>query len=265
MRRALIGAAWLIALAAELAGVTLGADVFRSLLQPQTEPSRPITLQRPAVGEVRADYRPDGTPVWAIGHADGSVDVLSGFDTHTPGNFGKLLWWCETAHALENPHHGSTWDEFGVRLGGPAPTGLASWAMLVQGDRVELGAGPAAPASNARPFGPPPEERAWCRDPKADVVSHDFEGWRIWASPAAAVQSAPAGWILLEGELVADRLSGRVLLCALHGCADAAVVRGVEMPEAGLEFGPLGVDRFIARVGDRELTDLTRIVWHGRD
>lgn len=89
MSRALIGATGLVGLAAVLAGVTLGADVFRSLLQPQTEPSRPISLQRPAVGKVRADYLPDGTPVWAMGHADGSVDVLSGFDTHTPGNFGS--------------------------------------------------------------------------------------------------------------------------------------------------------------------------------
>lgn len=33
------------------------------------------------------------------------------------------------------------------------------------------------------------------------------------------------------------------------------------LPRPQGEFAPLGAARFIARVGDRELTDLTRVVW----
>ena len=86
--------------------------------------SDPISLARPAPGEVRPDHLPDGTPVWVIGHGDGSADVLLGFDSHRPYGLGKMLWWCETANALDNPHHGSKWDEYGVKIGGPAPEGL---------------------------------------------------------------------------------------------------------------------------------------------
>jgi hypothetical protein len=86
-----------------------------------------VTLQRPAPGEARADHLADGTPVWVIGHEDGSVTVLSGFDTHMPAGVRKLLWWCPGARTLEDPRHGSRYDESGAKVAGPAPAPLHSW------------------------------------------------------------------------------------------------------------------------------------------
>lgn len=244
---------------AVLAGVTwIGAN----LLTGQT-PAEPISLARPRPGEVRPDHLADGTPVWVIGHQDGSADVLLGFDPHTPSNLGKMLWWCETAQALDNPHHGSRWDEYGVRLGGPTPTGLRSYDLRAAGDRLILGLLRDAPPTTMRASGPLEQDRQWCLGDDAAVIYHQFEGWRVWDSPTDAVAAAPTGWILLEGVLVADRDEGRVLLCAPAGCEDRAVAANVELPPPNLRFGPLGPGRFIAQVRDGQLVGVSRVIWEG--
>lgn len=235
--------------------VVLGASLLRE------EPAAPITLERPTPGEVRADYLPDGTPVWVIGHEDGSVDVLSGFDPHVPSGLGKLLWWCETAGALDNPHHGSKWDEYGVRLGGPTPSGLPGYEVRALGGHVELGDVRPAPPLSAIPVGPPEHEREWCLGADADVVVHAFEGWEVWESPTAAVEGAPTGWILLEGRLAADAARRGVHLCSTNGCTDAVLAANVEVPPADMEFGPLVSGRFLAQVRDDVLVGVTRVVW----
>ena len=136
----------------------------------------------------------------------------------------------------------SKWEEYGVRIGGPAPAGLASWDVNVQSSRVFLGAPRPAPPRDARVFGPPEHERDWCLPAEDPVVFHTFDGWKIWDSPTAAVESAPDDWILLEGELIADREEGHVRLCGLAGCADSAIAANVEMPPPDMDpqFGPLG-------------------------
>jgi hypothetical protein len=219
-----------------------------------------ISLSRPARGEVRADYLPDGTPVWAIGHRDGTVDVLSGFDTHVPYNLGKMLWWCPSAVGLDNPNHGSKWDEYGVKISGPAPTGLPSWEVSVQGAQVVLGAPRAAPPLSARPTGPHEADRDWCIQPGDDVIFHTFEDWRVWDSPTAAVEAAEEDWILLEGSLVAAPAENRVRLCALDGCEDSVIAANVEMPMANDQFGPLRGGRFIAHARNGALEDVTLVV-----
>jgi hypothetical protein len=77
------------------------------------------------------------------------------------------------------------------------------------------------------------------------------------------VEAAPDGWILLEGELIADRAERRVRLCGLAGCADSVLAANVEMPPPGMDprFGPLGESRFIAHVRDGTLVDVTRVVF----
>lgn len=259
MNRTAVALSLLVGVAA-LIGVAI---VAATLLRPEPEPE-PITLLRPAAGDVRADHLPDGTPVWVIGHEDGSASVLSGFDTHKPFNIGKLLWWCEPAQALDNPHHGSHWDEYGRRFGGPAPSDLPSWEVHVRGSRLVLGARRAWPPV-AMPAGPPESEREWCFGDEADVVFHTFDGWELWTSPGAAIEAAPPGWILIEGALEIGRANGRAILCALDGCADAALATAVFLPEPGMEFAPHGPDRFIAQVRDGALLNLTRVVLLDRE
>lgn len=258
MKRLFIGTGLLIGLVVAIGIVVVGANLLR-----EPEPDTGFSLARPPAGQARADYLADGTPVWVIGHEDGAVDVLSAFDTHVPFNLGKMLWWCPTARGLENPNHGSRWDEYGVKIGGPAPAGLASWEVNVQSSRVFLGAQRPAPPRDAPVLGPPESERDWCTAPEESVMFHTFDGWRVWDSPSEAVEARPEGWILLEGELLAA-LDGRsVLLCAFAGCADAAVAANLEVPPPNMdqEFGPLGGLRFIARVRDGALVDVTRVVF----
>ena len=71
---------------------------------------------------------------------------------------------------------------------------------------------------------------------------------------------APEGWILLEGELIADPERGRVYLCAPTGCEDRATAANVEVPPPGMEFGPLGPGRFIAQVRDGELVGVSHVI-----
>ena len=224
------------------------------------EPPTPVVLDRPGLGEAVPDYLPDGTPIWLIGHDDGSVSALSAFDTHVPFGLGKLTWWCRSAHALDNPHHGSKWDEYGAKLGGPAPAALPSWEVAVQGGRLVLGASRPGPPLGTPVSGPPEHERAWCVGPDADVEVHRFEGWRRWDSPTAAVAAEPEGWILLDGLLVADRAAGEVRLCAPADCDDSALAANVEVPPPELDprFGPLSEGTFIAQVRDGALTNVTR-------
>ena len=258
MKRLSIGAALLIGLVAVIGIVVVGANLLRD-----DEPEPGGGLRRPNAGQVRADYLPDGTPVWVIGHQDGTVDVLSGFDTHVPLGLGKMLWWCPSARGLDNPNHGSRWDEYGVRIGGPAPAGLASWEVDVRSSRVFLGAPTPAPPRDAPVSGPPEHERDWCVPAEDPLVFHTFDGWKIWDSPTAAVEAAPDEWILLAGELIADRAEGRVRLCGLAGCADSAVAANVDVPPPDMDprVGPLGGPRFLAHVRDGTLVDVTRVVF----
>ena len=260
MKRVSIGAGLLIGLVVAIGIVVVGVNLLR-----EPEPDTGFSLARPPAGQARADYLADGTPVWVIGHQDGTVGVLSGFDTHVPFNLGKLLWWCPTARGLEDVSHGSRWDEYGVKIGGPAPAGLASWDVNVQSSRVFLGAQRPAPPPDARVFGPPEHEREWCLPAEDPVVFHTFDGREVWHSPTAAVEAAPDDWILLEGALIADRAVGHVRLCGRAGCGDSALAANVEMPPPDMDpqFGPLGGSRFIAHVRDGTLVDVTRVVFLG--
>ena len=237
--------------------LVIGVLVGTTLLRPDARD--PMLLQRPAAGEVRPDYLADGTPVWVIGHEDGTVSVLSGFDTHRPSNLGKLLWWCRSAHAFQNPEHGAKYDEYGIRIGGPAPTGLPTYAVEASGSRISVGElRPGAPIGTEH-SGPREFDLEWCLEPGPDVLYHTFHGWQTWDSPTAAVEAAPAGWILLAGQLALGD-GGQVILCAPSGCQDAVPAVSVEPPDPDMEFGPLFGERFIAQVREGGLTGVTRVM-----
>jgi hypothetical protein len=252
-RTATIGAA-IIGIALLVGALVIGASLLR------TEPPVTGVLARPVAGEVRADYLADGTPVFVVGHADGTVSVLSAFDTHVPFQLGKLNWWCPSAQGFDNPSHGSKWNEYGLKIDGPAPLSLRSFDVNVAGSRIEVGASRPGPPLDERAIGSA-AGRVWCMTPDDEAIYHDFPDWRMWDSPTEAVAEAPADeWILLEGELVADPPAQRVLLCAITGCEDSAVAANVEMPDRNLQFGPLGIGRYIAHVRDGALVDVTRVV-----
>ena len=237
----------LAAVAIGFAALTAGAD---------EEDASAQALTRPGAGNARAEYLADGEPVWVVGHDDGSVSIVSAFDTHEPFGIGKLNWWCPPARGFVNPHHGSKWDEFGVHLDGPAPRGLTTWSASVVSNRVWPGEAregevPETPHAGA-------DNREWCTAGAGAPRWHTFPGWKLWTSPTDAAAAATDEWILLEGRLVRDA-DGSMRLCAVTGCDDAVVPDGVEtIPDEWLpEGGEVG--HFLARVRDGRLTELTRV------
>lgn len=241
-----LAGALVIALMAVLLITNLGGD----------DGDVPFSLQRPAAGEARPDYLADGMPIWVIGHEGGSVDILSGFDTHVPAGVHKLLWWCPGSRTLDDPRHGSRWDEYGVKLDGPAPAGLGSWVVSLQGSRVFVGESHPPPPLGAPNDGRPDEH---CTNEDQPII-HAFTGWQVWDSPTDAVEASPAGWILIDGGLAPQR-DGTVMLCSLAGCGDAVVADGVQAPTPEvLALDPWPDTRYLARVRDGRLVDLTQIV-----
>lgn len=235
--------------------VAVAATVL--LLIPREPEVEPVVVDRPSPGEVRPDYLPDGTPIWVVGHDNGDVSVLSGFDTHIPFGLNKLLWWCEKADGFENPEHGSKYDEYGLKIGGPAPHGLRSYELNDDG-RITLGRFRGGMPPDTPHSGPPVQNRTWCTGFDDGTTWHTFTGWETWDSPTAAVEAQPTGWILLSGQLVA--VAGEVRFCSLAGCEDSVHVTNVTMPpNPDMEFGPFEGERFIARVSEGGLDDLTRV------
>lgn len=217
---------WLILLGVlGAAGVALWVLVT-SLSRPPEQAQ--FSLPRPAPGEARADHLADGTPVWVIADEHGNVSVLSAISTHVPFGVAKLTWWCFTSRTVDDPFHGSTWDEYGVKLGGPAPSGLVRWSIQPTANLVFIGQPVAAPARGVRPL---PADRTRCMSDDDPVVMHTFVGWETWQSPQEAVASTAAGWVLVEGKLV-PQPDGTVALCSLAGCADSMPALGVEIPPA---------------------------------
>lgn len=215
-------------------------------------------LEPPGRGEVRPDYLADGTPVWVVRHDDGDVDVLSGFDTHRPSGVEEILWWCDRADAFENPERDSKYDEYGLRIGGPAPFGLPTYAVTLEGSRVVVGELQQPPPPDAPHTGPSEQDREWCFEPEHERVYHTFDGWQAWDSPTGAVEASPDGWILLEAQLALR--DGAVVLCAFSGCADSVVAANIDPTNAEREFGPLFGSRFIALVQDGVFTGVTRVM-----
>lgn len=248
---------WIAGFVVVVASVTVAV-----LLVPggqQEPPGESVVLARPLPGEVRADYLPDGTPVWVAGHDNGDASVISAFSSHVPYGLGKLIWWCDKADAFDDPAHGGKWDEYGVRLGGPAPIGLATYETTLVGGRVAIGAVREGQPVDTPFVGPGETEREWCLDLDGGAAWHTFDGWRIWDSPAAAIAAEPDEWILLEGHLVA--VGGELRLCAATGCGDSARVLDVAIPShPELELGPFPRERFIAHVRDGAFADLARAI-----
>ena len=76
-----------------------------------------------------------GSPATAGGRTFACSPPSRSCTSHRPQ---ELVWWCDKADAFDDPAHGGKWDEYGVRLGGPAPIGLSTYEAAVVGDRVAV-------------------------------------------------------------------------------------------------------------------------------
>lgn len=205
-------------------------------------------------------YLDDGAPAFLVAHPDGTYDLVSAFDAHRPFGYGQMVWWCPTSQAFENPDTGSKYDEYGVKYGGPAPSGLVSWPVTPSGAGRAARVGPqrTAPPIGTAYVGRAPEHRPGCAgdDP---VVFHEFDGWKAWESPASVVAAGPSDWALVIGEVTPT--DGGMAMCALSGCEDSAPAHATEpLPSEVAAMWPGPTRHWLVRVQDGQLVDVTRTI-----
>lgn len=250
--------AWLLAAGAfALVAVVIGVlwvtgDLAGLAREPEVVDISGVEVEAPV-----ATYLSDGMPVWVVLHDDGEYELLTGFDSHHPSGIRQLLWWCPSSSSFENPDTGSKYDEYGVKYAGPAPGGLLSWPLTVDGTTAEVGDAQPTPAIGTPYLGPDAVDRLPCFGEDA-LTLHRFEGFPVWDSPQALLDASPAGWALVLGDLV-DGQDGPIL-CSLTFCDDATPTRGIEMPPS--EFWAMQPPQvqWLVHVDGGALVDLTRVI-----
>lgn len=230
--------------------------VMGALAGPPSEPEV-VDVSGASVGVPVATYLSDGMPVWVVLHEDGQYELLTGFDSHHPSGIRQLLWWCPSSSSFENPDTGSKYDEYGVKYDGPAPGGLLSWPLTVDGTTAEVGEAQPTPAIDTPFLGPDSSERLHCFGAEA-LTLHRFEGFPVWDSPQALLDASPAGWALVLGDLVEGQ--NGPTLCSLTFCDEAAPTRGIEMPPSEFVAMQPPQVQWLVRVDGGALVDLTRVI-----
>lgn len=179
-------------------------------------------LPPPGEGEAVPELLSDGTPVWVVGHDDGTVSVLDAVSGHRPYGIGNLVAWCDESRGFQDPRYGSMFDERGRRRGGPAAVGLGVYETVAGGDATVT----VAPDAEATPLPDTDEDvrgrgapdRASCFDPEPD--SPDNVGSarvhsvaeRPGVSVAEAVQR-PGETVLVRDASILVASEGPSMLC----------------------------------------------------
>jgi hypothetical protein len=255
---------------AALAVVLLGVVIVNALGGSGGSSVAPITgsqeLRVPAIGAAAAAFLADGRPVFVVHHEDGTVSVVDAFSTHTPFGVGTLVEWCAASRTFDDIRHGSTFDEQGRYILGPAPTGLVTF------EATELGTTPPTVRVGARQL---PEPRTDVGSPlsgspctsSAGTLSHRIGQEQITDPPSVALGGPPARWIAVAGVLVVTSDGGAKLCPASGGAAEPACDLGA--PVAGVDGAGLlhggstyvsDASTWLVRTDGATLTDLTLVI-----
>jgi hypothetical protein len=226
-------------------------------------------LRVPAIGDAAAAFLADGRPVFVVHHEDGTVSVVDAFSTHRPFGVGPLVAWCAASRTFDDIPHGSTFDEQGRYILGPAPTGLVTFAA------TELGTTPPTVRVGARQL---PEPRTDVGSPlsgspctsSAGTLSHRISQEQITDPPSVALGGPPARWIAVAGVLVVTSDGGAKLCSTSGGAAEPSCDLGA--PVAGVDGTGLlrgastyvsDVSTWLVRTNGTTLLDLTLVVGRG--
>lgn len=255
---------------AALAVVLLGVVIVNALGGPGGSSVAPITgsqeLRVPPTGDAAAAFLADGRPVFVVHHEDGTVSVVDAFSTHTPFGVGTLVAWCAASRTFDDIRHGSTFDEHGRYILGPAPTGLVTF------EATELETTPATVRVGARQLPAPrtdvgtPLSGSPCTSSATGTVSHRISREQITDPPSVALGGPPARWIAVAGALVVTPDGGAQLCATSDGAAEPSC--GLGAPVSGVdEAGLLGggstyvsdVSTWLVRTDGTTLSDLTLV------
>jgi hypothetical protein len=253
----------------------------------------PDVLPVPPLGEVSADFLPDGRPVFVVHHDDGSVSVIDAFSSHRPFGLLDIVGWCPSTTEFVELAHEARFDAFGNWTeAGPAPYGLATFDVeVVERDAnggpsaVRVGAMRDATPGGSAHETDPSTYPAFCpagADASSTattvvsgntgqtgyVVTHRIDPEDVWPTPAGLVAAAPDGWAAVDGQLLVAR-DGFVQLCAEvvdDRCVDGAIVRGIDgirllldVIDPHPDFYAVHPYTWLARVQDGVLVDIAGV------
>lgn len=250
--------------------VLLGVVIVKALTGSGGSSVAPIAgsqeLRVPPLGDAAAAFLADGRPVFVVHHEDDTVSVVDAFSTHTPFGVGTLVAWCDASRTFDDLRHGSTFDEQGRYVLGPAPTGLVTF------EATELGATPATVHVGARELAEPrtdvgaPLSGSPCTS-TSDTLSHRISQEQITDPPSVALGGMPARWIAVRGVLVVTPDDGARLCPASDGAPRPSCDLGA--PVSGVDgVGLLGggstyvsdVSTWLVRTDGTTLSDLTFVI-----
>lgn len=211
-----------------------GSDNHPSVLVGPPSAHATTRLVVPPIGKARPARLSDGTPVWVVHHGNDTLSVVSAISTHTPDGLQQLTGWCPSLPGFEDGMYGSTWDEYGRRIGGPAPTDLPI-AKPESRSSGRLVVGPLQPAVRDTPRQPVTDQTQTCfsnlptgYDPGTSQL-HTYS-----ASDATTIQdvtrqveaptSSKLAYVPNAALVVAP--NNTVRLCAARASAQATLCRG---------------------------------------
>lgn len=195
-RRRVAFAAW------ALVPVTAALALVRP---PESHPANFVSApERPGIAFELLD---DGTRVYVVRHADGTVSVLDTVSTHRPYGAAKQIGWCP-GYGFQDPFHGSRWDERGVYAFGPARSDLPYYRVSRHGDGYVVGERVERPTRGGGDW-PSPSARPPCEE--GDEVLWDGSGGGE-ARTYESVTAVPDGRMgRVEAEVRIE--GGRVRVC----------------------------------------------------
>lgn len=178
-------------------------------------------LAVPEPGLANPAHLEDGTAVFVSHLESGELVVL---DATSPDN-QSLLAFCERGGGLEDPRHGSRFTADGTWLGGPSPTGLASYPYEYVGDdriRVTGPAGQAPPRPADESVTSDQIPRAFCFDTETgDFADRARYHQPDQPPPSGAFELSSERWQWIRADLEAR--DGTLLLCQTAPCGTDAI------------------------------------------
>jgi hypothetical protein len=171
----------------------------------------------------------DGTPVFVVAKRGALPVVVEAVSTHVAWGVTKLVGWCQGSNTFVDIH-GSRWDTFGTKRGGPASSGLATFAVTRLNGSNKLRVGRRVPGAPIGTRSVPPSGPSCEFENGAKVV--DIAGTRRVSTPADLRANE---WDRVKGVLVTSadrhaRLCPKATASAKPPCAGGLDAPGVERP-----------------------------------
>ncbi len=205
--------------------------VHNVMAEKKPSPPSPWTVYTPpGSGQAEPVLLSNGLPGFIVEHRDGSLTLVDAVSPHRPWGIGQVVSWCFASKTFGDTD-GSTFNEYGHYLSGPAPTGLITYRLgpVSSGQVPILGTVPALPRSATRT---PGVQGSLCTGGEGETPARSaLIG--ISATPAAASTSSepPGDWTAFWGTLLVEKNKQPELCSSVAGdgsCQGPVAVAGVD-------------------------------------